>query len=235
MSLFYEWDEKRTIASPGNKEKTLAFAVDHWLALARSAIKDHGYFKVALSGGSTPKAIFSSFKPDQLDWSKVHLFWSDERSVSPENPDSNYKMAMDAGLSKLPIKTVHRMVAEKDIEENARRYEELIGDESFDLIMLGMGEDGHTASLFPGTEALDETERLVVANEVPQKNTFRMTMTFPCINRAKNVAIYVLGASKAEMVNKVFTHREMHPPLPIQQVKGLWILDEPAAAQLKIN
>ncbi|MCP5506148.1 MAG: 6-phosphogluconolactonase [Chlamydiales bacterium] len=245
-SHFFSFDDRRDIAHPGDKEKTLNFAVEHFISCGKEAIRNHGFFAVALSGGSTPKAIFeklsSSDHSNALDWKKVLLFWSDERSVPPTSSESNFRMAMDAGLKSLSIPHEHifRMEAEENIEAHAKAYEqkvkEVLGLRPFDLIMLGMGEDGHTASLFPGTKALEEKTALVVANEVPQKKTWRMTFTFPLINRAKNTVIYVLGGSKAEMVKQVL--KETHePPYPVSCVgtkgnKALWILDDEAATTL---
>lgn len=239
-------DERWAIIVPGDKDLTITFSVNHFISSGKVAIQDHDHFYVALSGGSTPKTIFEQLsKPpysEMLDWNKVSLFWSDERSVPPADKDSNYHMAMEAGLKNLPIPSaqIHRMVAETNIEENAANYEDLIKntlkDNPFDLIMLGMGPDGHTASLFPNTEALKETEKWIVANEVPQKNTTRMTMTYPCINSAKNIVIYVLGDSKKEMAASLLLYQEHAKSLPIYKVgvrehKALWVLDE-AAGQI---
>lgn len=243
---FFSWDERRDIASPGDKEATLTFAVEHFINCGKEAIKSHEFFIVALSGGSTPKAIFEKLSSTdyagELDWSKVLLFWGDERSVPPTDPESNFRMAMDAGLKTLSIPQEHvfRMEAEESIEANAHAYEEKIkealGPRPFDLIMLGMGEDGHTASLFPGTKALDEKKALVVANEVPQKKTWRMTLTYPCINRAKNIVLYVLGKSKAPMVKEVFLEKH-DPPYPVSLIgslgnKALWVLDSESGKSL---
>ena len=216
-------DDRRNIEVPGDKETTIVFAMCHWLKCAQDAIDNHGAFFVALSGGSTPKAIFEALskKPDAIDWSRVHLFWSDERSVPPDDPESNYHMAMHSGLEKLPIKpeNINRMVAETNTEQNAQEYENLIKqtllNRPFDLIMLGMGDDGHTASLFPNTSALTVTDRLVVANPVPQKKTTRMTFTYPLINAATNIAIYVIGKTKAPMLEKVLAPDS---PYPISQI-----------------
>lgn len=226
---------------PGDYNATLHFAVEHFITTCRDAIMDRGMFCVALSGGSTPKAIYELLcQPpycEEIEWEKIHLFWSDERS-SPA--DSNYLMAMKAGFEKMPLPPghIHRMVAEVDIEKNAKQYEQkirsILDDHAFDLVMLGMGEDGHTASLFPGTEALNASGRLVVANHIPQKETWRMTLTFECINDASQTVFYVMGASKAEMVAKVFS---TPPTLPCQLVgtpdhPALWISDEAATALL---
>ena len=228
-----------TTITPGNKEKTLDYAVNHWIESAKNAIAKNGAFRVALSGGSTPKAIYEKLATEHtntINWSKAHLFWGDERTVPPTDPESNYKMAMDAGFAKLPIpkNQIHRMVAEENIEENAAAYEKLLTT-PLDLIMLGMGEDGHTASLFPNTAALNEKSRIVIPNLVPQKNTTRMTLTFPAINQAHTIVFYVLGDAKKEMVRKVFHEPEHQFPSQLigtPQNKALWILDS-AAAQLK--
>lgn len=240
------FDARREIIIPGNEEETLMFAIEHWLTIAAESILDHGFFAVALSGGSTPKKIFQKLAgmPDVIDWSKVYLFWGDERSVPPTDTDSNYHMAMEAsGLKNLPIPPNHifRMIAEEEIEENAGAYERLIqeklGSHPFDLVMLGMGDDGHTASLFPQTKALHVKDHLVVANQVPQKKTWRMTLTYECINRARHIVLYVLGKDKAEMVEKVLTSQldfEMYPSQNIgtQVNPALWILDSESSKML---
>lgn len=245
--LIQTYDERRDIAILETKELAINFSVEHFIKLAQAAIDHHGYFAVALSGGSTPKAIYELLAQkgnrERILWDRVLLFWSDERCVPPEDPDSNYRMAMDAGFSTLNITPEHifRMQGEEDPEEEARRYNALIKKEvpldRFDLIMLGMGEDGHTASLFPKTHALHSVGHLATANYIPQKECWRLTMTYECINTADNIAIYVLGGSKAEMVEKVLTSPFDPDTYPIQKVglstnKALWILDSGAAAKL---
>ncbi len=243
--IIKKFDARRNIAIAGNKEASIDFAVEHFIKIANNAIKERGQFSVALSGGSTPKAIFQKLSNEsnakRIQWDKVRLFWSDERSVGPDNSESNYKMAMEAGLSKLPLKkdNIFRMKAEKDIEIHAILYEDAIKRKAktFDLIMLGMGDDGHTASLFPMTQALEIQDRLVVANWVPQKDTWRMSFTYPGIHHTRNIAIYVLGSGKAEMVKKVLTTTLNFEKYPIQNVgtsqcPALWILDDEAAKLL---
>lgn len=242
------FDDRRDIFIPGNTMETIHFCVEHFISLANEAIQSHGFFSVALSGGSTPKAIFQllSGSPNckQINWNFVKLFWSDERNVSPEDKESNYRMAMDAGFTSLPIpeQNIFRMPAdEQDIEAAAKIYENIIIEQipskSFDLVMLGMGEDGHTASLFPKTHGLHAEDRLVIANFIPQKNTWRMTLTFECINSSHNIAIYVLGKSKALMLKHVLTSPYNTDQLPIQKIgtrlhKALWIVDTDAASDL---
>jgi 6-phosphogluconolactonase len=232
---------KKDYIVPGDKEETITFCVDNFVSLYNGAIATKDFFSVALSGGSTPKAIFQKLATPPytslIDWAKVLVFWSDERSVSPDNPDSNYKMALDNGLKELILPhNTFRMKAEKNIEENAKEYEKLIKDKlganHFDLVMLGMGDDGHTASLFPGTKGLTVENRLVIANHIPQKSTTRMTLTFDCINQSQNINLYVLGANKKQMVKEVLLENKDYPSNHVgsHQHKALWILDKEAAA-----
>lgn len=240
------YDERRDIVVPGDYREALDFCVDHLAACAQESISDHGYFSLALSGGSTPKAVYQKLaepiNQKKVDWSKVKLFWSDERAVPPFHTDSNYKMAMEAGFNRLPIPShqIYRMQAEGDIEEGARAYENLLkatlNNAAFDLVLLGIGEDGHTASLFPETHGLHSENRLVIANYVPKFDTWRMTLTFDCINSAKHIHLYVFGKSKAEIVSKVFdSYQPDH--YPVQRIgeplhKALWILDKESSQKL---
>jgi 6-phosphogluconolactonase len=243
---FYVLDPRRKVIMPGDHDLTLAYATDLWIQIANEAINDHGFFAVALSGGSTPKKIYQRLSQleDRLDWTKVFLFWGDERSVPPTSEESNYFLAMEeGGLSKLPIpkNQVFRMVAEEDIETNSKAYEDVIldklGSHPFDLIMLGMGEDGHTASLFPHSQALKAKGRLVVPNFVPQKNTWRMTFTYECINRAFHIALYVMGSQKAEVLERVLLGPSNPQEYPSQLIgteanPALWIVDIDAGKHL---
>lgn len=241
----YSIDERRDLVIKSTEKEALYFCAEQFLEVYEESVTLHGSFTVALSGGSTPKALFALItKPpysNQIDWSKVHLFWSDERSVGPSDPDSNFHMAMEAGFSSVPIPkgNIHRMEAEQDIEAKALEYENIIKSHlkgrGFDLVMLGMGEDGHTASLFPETEALSVTNRLVTANHVPQKNTWRMTFTYECINGARHISIYVLGANKQEMLKKVLSsHAGVYPieKIGTKSHKATWITDAAAAKLL---
>lgn len=241
------FDERREIIIPGNKEETILFSAQHFLKIGAQAIQKKGNFSVALSGGSTPHAIFKelakSVNDQTLDWSRVFCFWSDERSSPPNNLENNYFSAMEAGLKELPLlpENIFRMHAEENIEENARLYEHLIlknvPSAKFDLIMLGMGEDGHTASLFPSTDGLEATKQLVIANYVPQKKTWRMSFTYECIHKAENICIYATGLEKAKMIKKVFLGAYVPKELPVQAIgtvkrKATWILDSEASSEL---
>jgi 6-phosphogluconolactonase len=218
------------------------------------AVAKRGIARVAISGGSTPKAMFELLSDPErpflttVPWDKLQLFWVDERCVPPTDPESNYGVCKDLLLTKVPIPeaNVFRMEGELPPEEAAARYEstlrnvmKLEGAESpaFDLVALGMGPDGHTASLFPNTEALDVMNQLVVANHVAQKDTWRITLTWPVINQAAEVAFEIDGAAKADVLAEVLTGPKDIERLPSQLIrpsngKLLFLLDEAAAAKL---
>ena len=219
------------------------FAGNMFLEIAKHAIEERGAFTVALSGGSTPKALYNKLKDqgDAIDWSRVFVFFSDERTVGPDDKDSNYHMAMTNGFETLPIpkNQIIRMKGEIDPKTAAAEYEKEIhthvNDSSFDLILLGMGDDGHTASLFPETKALSEKKRFVVENVVPQKDTTRITFTYPLLRKAQNIMFLAVGASKAEMVKKVLNdHDHKYPSGEVISdfSKVLWILDKGSAKNL---
>ena len=241
------WDERRNLLIPGDQNATIDVCIRHFISICRESIEDHGSFFVALSGGNTPKIVYERLTKEpftkQIKWENVWLFWSDERSVPPDSEESNFKMAMQAGFENMPIpkEQILRMKAEENIEENALAYEKslqnILKDRPLDLVILGMGEDGHTASLFPQTEGLKAKDRYVIANYVLQKNTWRMTLTYDAINQARNTVIYVLGAGKKHTLEEVLNTEEDFDRYPIQKIgtkeqKALWIIDETASAQL---
>jgi len=223
-------------------------------ASVEKAVATRGVARVAISGGSTPKAIFALLADPAgpflatVPWDKLQLFWVDERCVAPDDPESNYGVCRELLLSKVPLPeaNVFRMEGELDPDEAASRYESFLrntmkleGAESpaFDLVALGMGPDGHTASLFPHTQAIDEIGRLVVANHVPQKDTWRITLTWPVINQATEVVFEIDGAGKADVLAEVLTGPRDVERLPSQLIrpsngKLLFLLDEAAAAKL---
>lgn len=229
-------------------------AADEFTKLATDAVRENGRFTVALSGGSTPRSLFSLLATDYhsvIPWKQVLFFWSDERHVPPDSPESNYKMANDAMLSKVPVpsENVFRIPTEDpDANNAAQAYEEVLKKvfqlapgafPKFDLIMLGLGPDGHTASLFPGSAGLAETHKLVIANWIEKFNTYRITFTFPVLNNSKCVMFLVSGADKAPMLRDVL---EGHPkpPYPSQLVNPsngrlLWMVDKAAAADLSLK
>ena len=225
-------------------------AAEEFVRLGRAAIGAQGRFAVALSGGSTPKNLYSLLAENYADfaWARTFFFFGDERHVSPDHPDSNYRMVNEALLAKIsiPAENVHRVRAENpdaaaaalEYEGELRHFFELEPSElpRFDLILLGLGPDGHTASLFPDSEALKEQSRLVVANWVEKLNAKRITFTLPVLNRAAEAMFLASGAGKADIVCQVLRGNNT-PPLPAQRVlpddgKLVWMLDEAAAARL---
>lgn len=229
-------------------------AAEEVVRAGRAAIGAQGRFTVALSGGSTPKGLYSLLASKYADfaWNRVFLFFGDERHVAPTDPESNYRMVKESLLTRIaiPAENVFRVPADNpdasaaaaDYEGQLRHFFQLRPSDRpgefprFDLILLGMGPDGHTASLFPDSPALDEQSRLVVANWVAKFNTHRITFTFPVLNRAAEVIFLASGADKAEILHQVLEGKNT-PPLPSQRVqptdgKLLWMLDEAAAAKL---
>ena len=214
--------------------------------LVNQSVHGSGHFTVALSGGSTPKHLYSllgspGYK-ERLPWNHVHLFWGDERCVPPDHPESNFGMVKDALLSKIkiPAENIHRMAGECEPQAAAAEYEkhlqEFFGLESgalprFDLVLLGIGEDGHTASLFPGSKALNETKPLVVAPFVEKLNSYRLTLTLPVLNNGAEVWFQVTGASKADAVKKVLGGSSDLPAAKVQPTNGklTWFITKDAA------
>ena len=213
---------------------------------ARRSIDESGRFAVALAGGTTPKATYEILVreyggPKGLDWSKVHVFFGDERTVPPDHEDSNYRMAQEALLSRVPVGSVHRMRGELDPREAATLYEKDLeeffgGPPVLDLVLLGMGEDGHTASLFPRTPALDVCDRRVVENPVEKLDTTRLTLTVPSVNAASAVNFLVSGEGKADALKKILeevAEPQEYPANLIQPAEELvWMVDAAAASSL---
>ena len=223
-------------------------AADRFVAMARQSIDERGSFRVALSGGSTPKRIYPLLVDEPrvgaVDWSRVDFFWGDERAVPPDHPDSNFGVAYQMLLAALPNlrpQAIHRMPAEApDLDAAALAYEAELrlafgarGDEPpvFDLIWLGMVPDGHTASLFPDSAALDVTDRWVVANWAPGPKAWRMTLTFPVLDAARELLFVVTGADKADALARVRVGDRELPAarLGAQQVE--WLIDAAAAGE----
>lgn len=236
---------------------TLAQAAAARIAqIATESIAARGVFTIALAGGSTPKKLYSLLATNavyhQFPWKKTRLFFGDERHVPPTHIDSNYLMVKNTLLASglVPDANVHRVRAElPDANQAAVDYDvemhtvfsdpalRLDGFPRFDLVLLGMGPDGHTASLFPGSKGLEEKERWVISNWVEKFKSNRITFTFPVLNAARHIYLLIAGADKAEMINEVLIQhrREMvYPVQRIQPVDGnkVWLLDTAAAARL---
>ena len=225
-------------------------AAERFVELGQAAIDARGCFSVGLAGGSTPKRTYellaSEAYREQLNWSKVHIFFGDERCVPPDHSESNYRMANEALISRvsIPPPNVHRINGLGDAVANASLYEDELRTffnaaswPRFDLVLLGMGDDGHTASLFPGTKALVEPRAWVVANWVEKFGAFRITLTAPAINHAANIAFLVTGATKAERLLEVLRGALDPEKLPSQLIQPLdgslfWLVDKAAAGRL---
>jgi 6-phosphogluconolactonase len=243
----------RTIRRFPDAEAVSRAAGQDLVELARDAIAQRGRFCVALSGGSTPRRMYEILgeapRWARIDWRRVEFFWGDERGVPPEHPDSNYGVADTVLLRKLgvPAERIHRIQGELDPEEAATRYQDELArvfatpveglPPIFDLILLGMGADGHTASLFPYSQALTERRRWVVANTMRRIGKPRVTMTFPILNRAAEVRLLVTGSDKAPALREALAGPREPERLPVQAVvpeggRLVWLVDRAAAAEL---
>jgi 6-phosphogluconolactonase len=244
----------RTIQRFPDPEGVSRAAAQALVELARAAIAERGRFCVALSGGSTPRRMYEILgeapRWAHIDWRRVEVFWGDERGVPPEHPDSNYGMAAAVLLGKLgvPPDRVHRIQGEMpDPEEEAARYQDELArvfatapdglPPIFDLVFLGMGSDGHTASLFPYSQALTERRRWVGGHHIARLGKPRITMTPPILNRAAEVRLLVTGADKAGALREALTGPREPERLPVQLVapeagRLVWLIDRAAASEL---
>ena len=225
-----------------------SMAANTILELSQKAIQETGRFTIALSGGSTPKTLcelLAAQYSQQIDWNHTFVFWGDERCVPPDDADSNYKMAQDALLDHVPLpaSNIYRIKGEIPPEDTASQYQETLHKffhdqlPNLDLILLGMGDDGHTASLFPGTSAVNEHTRWVVPNYVAAKQTWRITLTLPVVNNAANVMFLVSGSSKAQRLKQVLQgsyEKDQLPSQLIMPIKGnlIWGIDQAASSLL---
>lgn len=222
-------------------------AAELFIQTAAQSFLARGYFSVALSGGSTPRALYQLLADTPLAWQNIHLFWGDERCVPPDHVDSNYRMTAESLLTRvhIPPENIHRIQGELPPEEAALRYEDDLRKffrdaPRFDLILLGLGEDGHTASLFPDSPALHERTRWVVAVPhafPPPPLVPRVTLTLPVLNAARQIAFLVSGASKAQRLAQVLRAPTASPSLPASMIRPddgdiLWMMDQSAAALL---
>jgi 6-phosphogluconolactonase len=223
------------------------------LRAVKETLQTQDRVTLCLSGGSTPREFYSLLACEpycgQIPWEKVHIFWGDERHIPLSEPDNHYRMAMDLFLSKVPIpsENIHRVLVEtSEPDEVAKQYESEIkaffgvlreAVPAFDVVFLGMGSDGHTASLFPETTAVKEGTRWVVSNFVPRRGLTRITLTFPILNQARNIVFLVSGSSKAEMLRSVLQGSQNASLFPAQLIRPesghlMWFVDQDAGSQL---
>jgi len=241
--------EIRTLTTP---QELFAAAAEEVVRAANEAVTQRGRFTIALSGGSTPKSLYNLLATNArtvLPWDRMFFFWGDERHVPPTHPESNYRMAEETMLSKIPVAAgnVFRMATENPdaaaaaeaYEQTLRKFFQLGPGEvpTFDLILLGMGPDGHTASLFPNTAGLQEKSRLVIANWVDKLKTSRLTLTLPVLNAARCVVFLVSGTDKATVLRTVLEEdvpAEQYPSKLVRPGNGklIWLVDRAAASAL---
>lgn len=240
---FHTIDARRSIALSNTKEEAAKGFQKLFSEACDQAIEKNGRFTCALSGGSTPMILYKELFQHKLPWEKIYLFWGDERAVPHNDPESNYFNAMECGFKDMPLDKTHifPIPTKPPLEKSAEKYEETLkthlGPDGFDLVLLGMGDDGHTASLFPHTQALNETSRLFVANEVPQKNCFRLTLTYPGIHNSNHIIIAAFGKNKAAPLAEALKENVNKERLPIagvghQDNRALFLLDKASASFL---
>lgn len=228
-----------------NLAQLSARGAELFAGIAGQSISEQGRFTVALSGGSTPKALYQLLAADEMrarvPWQQAHVYWSDERCVPPDSEQSNYRMALDALLAhvNVPAGQIHRLRGEDEPESAAKEYEAILkqnfnaSDTRFSLILLGLGEDGHTASLFPHSPVLDNFEHLVAAPYVEKFATHRLTLTFRAINNASNIIFLVNGKSKSKALRAVLEDNAGGRAWPASMVRPahgslIWLVDEEA-------
>jgi 6-phosphogluconolactonase len=223
-------------------------AAQHFLWLGNEAIRSSGRFVVAFAGGSTPKNTYRFLSSPEyatrINWRLVHVFWGDERFVPPDHPESNYRMTKETLLDRvsIPPGNIHRMRGELEPQKAADEYETHMkrffeGQPHFDLVLLGLGADGHTASLFPGTKAIQETERWVISHFVEKLDAWRITLTPAIVNQARNINFIVSGKGKASILQRVLHGPRQPMLLPSQIIAPVngtisWLVDASAASQL---
>ena len=225
-------------------------SAERFSQLVSQSVQGSGRFTVALSGGSTPKHLYSLLAShgykEQIPWNNIHLFWGDERCVPPDHPESNFGMVRGSLLSKIKIspENIHRMAGEREPQAAAAEYEkhlqEFFGLETgalprLDLILLGIGEDGHTASLFPGSDALNESRRLVIAPFIEKLNAYRLTLTLPVLNSGAENWFLVTGSSKAVALKEILSGSSELPAAKVQPTNGklIWFITKDAADGLQ--
>lgn len=222
-------------------------AANHVLKQCHESVAQHGRFNVALSGGSTPQTLYKLLADEPIPWAKSHFFFTDERHVPPDHPQSNYRLAHEAMFSRAPVpeQNVQRIPGETpSAAAAAHAYEQTLRTHfgatlpRFELVLLGLGEDGHTASIFPRSEVLHETERLVAAPWVEQLNSYRITLTLPVLNNGASVVFLVSGEQKAEVLREVLQTESNPARYPAQAIRPnsgnlLWLVDQAAARLLR--
>ncbi len=229
-----------------DREQLVRAAAQRWMELANESIRARNSFHVDLAGGATPKPVYERLQRENLDWDRIHLYWGDERDVPADHPDSNYRMVREALIDHVPIPeaNVHPIHVLPDIETTVEEYRQVLdnlhrgtnGHPCFDLIMLGVGDDGHIVSLFPESSALTVTNTPVVSVYVEKLNSWRVTLTYPVLNTARYLMLLVSGEAKAPVIARVLgSDTERRYPVQKLAPSGRieWYLDEAAAHELQ--
>ncbi|HEX4954719.1 MAG TPA: 6-phosphogluconolactonase [Thermoanaerobaculia bacterium] len=260
MTLQRESPNRGEVEVFPTREALLAAAAERFAAAAGAAIAARGRFVVALAGGATPEGLYARLAAEphasRIDWSRVHVFWGDERAVLPGDGASNYRMAREALLDRVPLRPeqIHRIRGEAEPAVAAAAYERELREAfatptgpprtmpgaRFDLVLLGLGQDGHTASLFPGAEALHERELWVRAERAPAAPPWRITLTPMVVNAAAEVVFLVAGRDKAAALRRVLTEPPQPDLLPAQGIRPTagslgWLVDAAATAELGLG
>ena len=242
---------KVNVQVAATNEEWIQLAIKTITNQATQAIQNRGYFSLVLSGGNTPKPIYQALISDEVqaifDWSKWFIFWGDERCVPPNDEESNFRMAKLAFLdqSTIPQENIYRIIGEIEPNNAAQIYEQEINkffikkEKRFDTILLGVGNDGHTASLFPGVNALREKKHWVSISQHPESGMKRITLTYPAINQSRNIIFLAKGSEKSEVIADIINHPEKEPHYPAKGIIGKekppeWIIDKEAAGKLEI-
>ncbi len=237
-------DSRRQVLVAKTEDEAYEFMAQTFIEEAKKAIASRALFSVALSGGSTPLKLYELLKEPSsalsVNWSLLELFWGDERPVPIDSPESNYGQAIPYfSVPPLDQAKRHRIVADcEDLQKSAEEYEKIFRkicpSSRYDLVLLGIGDDGHTASLFPKTKALNEDTLFYTANEVPQKQTSRITLTYPAIDLARSVYVMAFGRSKAKALKRIFFGEPNIEECPAQRIgteksPAYYVIDRKAA------
>ncbi|MEX2365003.1 MAG: 6-phosphogluconolactonase [Pseudohongiellaceae bacterium] len=228
------------------REQLEIAAAKRWVELAGESLRARNSFHVALAGGATPEPVYRLLQHENLDWERIHLYWGDERDVPADHPESNFRMVKQALIDHVPIPAtnVHPIQVQADIEQSVQAYREVLmnvhhagkGIPCFDLIMLGVGDDGHIASLFPESSALTVNDTPVVSVYVEKLSSWRVTLTYPVLDAARNLMLLVAGEAKAPVVASVLGGADSEQKYPVQKLSPQgrveWYLDTAAASSM---
>lgn len=227
MSKTIKLSKNKTLKIFSSPDVAIDFALKFIIKSAKKSIEQKGCFSIALSGGKTPLDLYKRLCRQNLKWSKVRVFWSDERLVPLNNEKSNYFQAMEAGFKNLPLRQIFPMTLKEGAKKYEKKINSLLGKDLFDLVLLGIGEDGHTASLFPGHFSVDDKNLVTLVQRPTEK---RLSLTLRCINQSQKVLVLVFGKEKNKILKKIYRQKENLPILLVKGKKQLLFLSDLEAA-----